>query len=271
MDDGGNAASTACHSLGLMLAAIERKMGSFYLQSGGMLLLFLAALKEIRFSPADRQRLLKQMVVVGYETVPLALLIGLFTGMTLALGTGLVLAQFGQERFIASIVSESMIKEMGPVFTAFIISARVGAAMTAELGTMAVNDEVNVLRVLGIRVNRYLVMPRIVAALAMTPLLTAYSTLLGLLGGYVVAGNYFGISWTVYLTETFRYIELDELVKGQFKALVFGAIYSSVCCYKGMLTRGGAEGVGRSTTSAVVISLAGILIANYLLTRYLFG
>ncbi|MBI1289921.1 ABC transporter permease [bacterium] len=254
-----------------MFQRFEQRIGSFYIQSGGMLLLFLSALREFRFSRNDRPRLLRQMLVVGYETVPLALLIGLFTGMTLALGTGLVLAQFGQQRFIASIVAESMIKEMGPVFTAFIISARVGAAMTAEIGTMSVNDELNVLRVLGIRVNRYLIMPRVIAALAMTPALTVYSTVLGLLGGYVVAGNYFDISWEIYRTETFRYITIDEIMKGQFKALVFGAIYSSVCCYKGVMTRGGAEGVGRSTTSAVVISLAGVLVANYLLTRYIFG
>jgi len=246
-------------------------MASFYTQSGGMIILLFSTLRELALGPNDRRRLLRQMMVVGYETVPLALLIGLFTGMTLALGTGLVLAQFGQQRFIGAIVAESMIKEMGPVFTAFIISARVGAAMTAELGTMAVNDELKVLRVLGIRVNRYLVMPRIYAALAMTPALTVYSTLLGLLGGYVVAGNYFGISWQIYKTEAFRYITVDEIFKGLMKAVVFGAIYSSVCCYKGITTRGGAEGVGRSTTSAVVISLAGVLVANYLLTRYIFG
>jgi phospholipid/cholesterol/gamma-HCH transport system permease protein len=254
-----------------MIRSLENRFLSFYVQSGGMILLLADSLREVSLSRNDRGRIMRQMLVVGYETVPLALLIGLFTGMTLALGTGLVLAQFGQERFIASIVSESMIKEMGPVFTAFIISARVGAAMTAELGTMAVNDELNVLRVLGIRVNRYLVMPRVVAALTMTPLLTAYSTLLGLLGGYVVAGNYFGLSWEFYRTETFRYITMDELVKGQMKALIFGAIYSAVCCYKGVMTSGGAEGVGRSTTSAVVLSLAGVLVANYVLTRYLFG
>ena len=165
-----------------------------------------------------------------------------------------------------------MIKEMGPVLTAFIIAGRVGAAMTAELGTMAVNEEINVLRVLGIRVDRYLVMPRLVAALTMTPALTAYSTVLGMLGGFLVANTYFGISFQLYRNEAFRYISLDEVFKGLLvKPMVFGAIYSAVCCYKGVSTTGGAEGVGRSTTSAVVISLAGVLVANYILLRYLFG
>ncbi len=250
---------------------IEARFTDFYRQSGGVILTFLAGIFEFRYGRNERHRLLTQMLRVGWETIPLALLIGLFTGMTVALGTGLVLAQFGQEVFIARVVSESVIKEMGPVFTAFIIAARVGAAMTAELGTMAVNDEINVLRVLGIRVDRYLVMPRVIAALTMTPALTVYSIVLGLIGGAVVSVAYFDVSWVVYKNEAFRFITLDEVYKGLSKAIVFGAIYSSVCCYRGINTTGGAEGVGKSTTSAVVISLSGILIANYLLTRFLFG
>lgn len=246
-------------------------LSTFYRESGGVILTLISGLLEFRWRKNERHRLLVQMLKVGWETIPLALLIGLFTGMTVALGTGLVLSQFGQEVFIARIVSESIIKEMGPVFTAFIIAARVGAAMTAELGTMAVNDEVNVLRVLGIRVHRYLVMPRIIAAITMTPALTAYSIVVGLLGGAVVTVAYFDVSWVTYQNESFRFITIDEIFKGLFKSVVFGAIYSSVCCYKGVNTTGGAEGVGSSTTSAVVVSLSGILIANYLLTRFLYG
>lgn len=254
-----------------MWRSFEDRIASFYLQSGGILLVLLSGLKELSFGRRDRNRLLRQMAIVGWETVPLALMIGLFTGMTVALGVGLVLQEFRQESWIASVVAESMIKEMGPVFTAFIISARVGAAMTAELGTMVVNEEVNVLRVVGIRTNRYLVMPRVVAAIVMAPALTAYSTLVGLLGGALVAQTYFGVSFVTYQRTTFQYITMGELWKGLFKAVVFGAIYSSVCCYKGLMTTGGAEGVGKSTTSAVVFSLSGVLVANYLLTRFLFG
>jgi len=254
-----------------MWQRVEQQFSDFYVQSGGIILTFLRGMREFHLGGNERRRLLQQMARVGWETIPLALMIGLFTGMTVALGTGIVLAQFGQQQWIASVVSESMIKEMGPVFTAFIIAARVGAAMTAELGTMAVNDEVNVLRVLGIRVNRYLLMPRIVAAVTMTPALTAYSTVTGLFGGCLIATSYFGVSWVTFWAETFRYITVGEIAKGLFKGVVFGAIYSSVCCYKGVNTSGGAEGVGRATTSAVVVSLSGILVANYLLTRYLFG
>jgi len=187
-----------------------------------------------------------------------------------ALGTGFVLADFRQEAFIASVVSDTMIKHMGPVFTAFILTARVGAAMTAEIGTMAVNEELNVLRVLGIRVDRYIVMPRVIAALIMAPALTAYATAAGLVGGAIVATGYFRVAWVTYWKEAFRYIEFDEIAKGLFKAVIFGALYSSICCFRGLNTRGGAEGVGKATTSAVVVSFSGILIANYLLTRFLF-
>lgn len=254
-----------------LYSEFERKMGYIYATTGGILLLLFHAFTEIRLGRNERYRLLRQMAIVGWQTVPLALLIGLFTGMTVALGTGLVLAGFGQQVFIASIVAESMVKEMGPVFTAFIIAARVGAAMTAELGTMTVNDEVDVLRVLGISVNRYLVMPRIIAAVTMTPALTAYAVCLGLLGGYVVAGPYFGVSWVTYKAEAFRVLTVDEVFLGLTKGVFFGAIYSSVCCYFGLTTKGGAEGVGKATTKGVVVSLSGILIANYLLTRYMFG
>jgi phospholipid/cholesterol/gamma-HCH transport system permease protein len=250
---------------------ITEKFSEFYRQSGGMIMTFTSGITEFRLGKNENHRILVQMLRVGWETVPLALLVGLFTGMTVALGTGLVLDQFGQSDFIARVVSESVIKEMGPVFTAFIIAARVGAAMTAEIGTMAVNDEVNVLRVLGIRVSRYLVMPRIFAALTMTPLLTAYSIVLGLVGGALVSMAYFDVSWTIYKSESFRFITRWEIFGGLLKAVVFGGIYSAVCCYKGLETTGGAKGVGVSTTSAVVISLSGILIANYLLTRFIFG
>ncbi len=254
-----------------MFKRIEASFQSFFTDFGGIVLTFVQGLSEFRLSRNERNRLLYQMMRVGWETVPLAILIGLFTGMTLALGTGIVLSQFGQERWIARVVSASMIQEMGPVFTAFIVAARVGASITAELGTMAVNDEVNVLRVLGIRVHRYLVMPRVIAALTMLPALTAYSTVVGLLGGAAVSLNYFDVSWVTYRSESFIFVEVSDVMKGLFKGLVFGCIYSSVCCYYGLMTTGGADGVGKSTTKAVVVSLGGILVANYLLTRFLYG
>ncbi len=253
-----------------MLKTLETRFMNFYDLSGRIIITLLSGILELRFGKNEVRRLLEQMVRVGFETTPLAMLVGTFTGMTVALGTGLVFQQFGQEDLIARVVSNSMIREMGPVFTAFIIAARVGASMTAELGTMAVSDEINVLRVLGIRVNRYLVMPRVIAALTMTPALTAYSIIMGILGGAIVSLFFFDVTWVSYYKETFRFISLSDIWKGLFKGMVFGAVYSSVCCEIGMTTTGGAKGVGRATTDGVVISLAGVLVANYVLTSFLF-
>ncbi|MDX2177295.1 MAG: ABC transporter permease [Candidatus Sumerlaeia bacterium] len=254
-----------------MINGIERRFERIFETSGGMGLLLVSALRHTAFGRQDRRRLLQQMLVVGYQTVPLALLIGAFVGMTLALNTGLALQTYGQTVLIAQVVALSLMREMGPVITAVIITGRVGAAMTAELGTMAVNDEIDVLRVLGIRPERYLVMPRILAALLMTPILTIYSVIIGFVGGMIIATNYFNVTSKIYWIKTFDALSLEEVYKGFFKSVVFGLTYATVCCYMGVTTRGGAEGVGRATTAAVVTSLSGVLVANFLLTRFLFG
>lgn len=254
-----------------MLTGIERRFERLFLMSGGMVLLFAAALRELHFGRRDLQRIGRQMLAVGYSTLPLAALINLFTGMTLALNTGFALSDYGQVALIPPIVALSMAREMGPVITAVIIVGRVGAAMAAELGTMSVSDELDVLRVLGIRCERYLVMPRVMAALVMTPLLTVYALVIGLIGGALVSSEYFGLTYQQYYDRAIQALTLGEIFKGLLKAVVFGAIFSTVCCYLGLVTSGGAEGVGRSTTKAVVIALSGILVANYLLTRFLFG
>lgn len=254
-----------------MWSNVERTAERLFAMSGGVVFTLLHGLQWTRFGRRDLLRQLRQCVTVGYYTLPLAAMIGTFVGMTVALNGGLVLRDYGQEPLIAQLVALSMIREMGPVITAVIITARVGAAITAELGTMAVNDEIDVLRVLGIRPERFLVMPRILASVLMTPLLTMYSVFVGLLGGALVATKYFGVSWINYKTRALDELAWDEWWRCILKSLIFGAIYSSVCVYQGMTTRGGAEGVGRSTTTAVVVSLSVMLVANFLLTRFLYG
>lgn len=253
-----------------MIATFERKFERLFTMAGGMVLLLGSGLSSIALGRRDITRIMRQSLVVGYQTGPLALLIGLFVGMTLALNMGFALQSYGQTVLIAQVVALSLMREMGPVITAVIITGRVGAAMTAELGTMAVNEEIDVLRVLGIRVERYLVMPRLIASVVMTPLLTVYAIMVGFAGGAVVSNQYFGVTYLNYRIRTIEALDGEEVSKGLFKSVVFGLIYATVCCYMGLTTRGGAEGVGRSTTRAVVISLSGILVANYLLTSFLF-
>ncbi len=254
-----------------MIASIEQIFKNLFVTSGGVLLLFVQSLLDIRFRTGDIQRLLRQMVVIGVQTLPLAMMIGFFTGMIIALNVGIPLREFGQEDRIGTFLGLAMVREFGPVFTAFILAARVGASMTAELGTMAVGEEVDTLRVLGIKPTRYLAMPRIVASLLMNPILTTYATATGLFGGMLLAEVYLGVPREQFWMRVFEYMDWSEIGTGLTKAFVFGALYSTICVYYGLKTTGGAEGVGRSTTRAVVISLTMILVSDFLLTRALIG
>ncbi len=191
--------------------------------------------------------------------------------MIFSLNLGLPLKDFGVEDRIGSALGVALVRELAPVFTAFILAARVGAAITAELGTMSVSEEIDSLRVMGISPDRYLAMPRIVGALLISPLLTVYSCAAGMIGGQLLAKSYFSVSNTVFWTRVYQSIDFKEIGTGLLKSVVFAALYSAICVHFGMTTRGGAEGVGRSTTRAVVVSLSAILVADFLLTRALFG
>lgn len=254
-----------------MWTTFENAFARLFAHSGSILILFGQSLADIRIGRHDMQRILRQMMNIGVQTLPLAAMIGLFTGMIFSLNMGIPLRDFGVEDRIGSILGVAIVRELAPVFTAFIIAARVGASITAELGTMAVTDEVNSLRVMGIRPTRYLAMPRILASLLMNPLLTVYSTACGLLGGMVLASSYLGVSPEVFWDRVLNSMDLKEINTGLIKALVFGGLYSTICVYYGLTTTGGAQGVGRSTTRGVVVSLTMILIADFLLTRALFG
>jgi len=179
------------------------------------------------------------------------------------------LKNLGLQQQVGTIVGLSLVREMGPVFTAFIIAARVGAAWAAEIGTMSVSEEIDALRSMGISPVRYLAMPRFLAAITMQPVLTVYSIVVGMWGGALVSVNYLGVPQLIYYKRMFRSLEIHDITLGLGKAFVFGAIFSIVCCYMGLTTKNGAEGVGRATTRSVVISLTLILVADYFITRFL--
>ena len=251
-----------------MLTYIENVFGRLFLLSGEMMILFVQSVYGIRHAFTNLRRTLRQMEEIGVNTLPLAVMIGLFTGMVVALQTGTELKELGLEDAVGAIVGLSMVREMGPVITGFIIAGRMGAAMAAELGTMAVTEEVDALRTMGINPVRYLVVPRFFASITMQPLLTIYSIIVGVWGGKVISTSYFRIPENVYYDRLFRAVELDDVVTGLSKTIVFGAIISIVCCYCGLTTKGGAEGVGKSTTRAVVIALTMILVSDYFMTRF---
>lgn len=246
---------------------LEETFEALFIASGGMLVLLALSLASIRATPRDIRRYLRQCFRVGVHTMPLAALIGLFTGMIISLNIGLPLKDFGQEAQIGGFLGLAMVREFAPVFTAFIVAARVGAAMSAELASMTVSDEVNSLRSLGISPTRFLAMPRIVATITMNPLLTAYALGTGLLGGLIVATSVLGVPAGVYWMRVYDFLDFRELRIGLFKTVIFGALIGTICVYKGLTARGGAEGVGTATTRGVVISLTMILVADFIVFR----
>ena len=223
------------------------------------------------FRPPYRWRVLfKEMEKFGVSSLSVVFITSLFTGMVLALETYTGLKKFNAETVIGSIVAVSMFRELGPVLTALVVTGRAGSAMAAELGTMKVTEQVDALYTMAVEPVHYLVVPRIITGLTMLPVLTVISDLLGIVGGYFVSIFLLRINSHVYIRQMINHTDLNDLYTGLVKALVFGFLIALICCYKGLSTRGGAEGVGRSTTQAVVISSVAILVADYFLTALMF-
>jgi len=220
--------------------------------------------------PWDWKQLFRQMVVVGIQSMPVVLLTAMFTGMVLALQTFTVLERFGAESFVASLVSLSSVRELAPVIGGLMIAGRCGSAMGAELGTMRVTEQIDALEVLATDPVHYLMVPRVWATTIMLPLLIALADAVAILGGYLISVVYLGANAVSYSHRTYQYMDLRDLMSGLIKAAVFGLLIAVVGCQSGFYTRGGAEGVGRSTTRAVVIASISILISDFFLTRLLF-
>lgn len=250
--------------------SVHQNFESMFAQAGQMALLLLESTWELPQAGRRVNTTLRLMLQFGVYTLPLAAFIGFFVGMVTALQTGLELKKLGlTEMFTGPIVGVSLVREMGPVITAVIITGRVGAAMTAELGTMVVTEEIDVLRSMGIQPTRFLVVPRFLASLAMVPVLTIFSIMVGIWGGSLVSTQYLSISSHAFYKNMFDAMQMQDIVNGMLKTVVFAAIISIVCCQIGLNTSRNAEGVGQSTMRAVVVSLTLILISNYFLTRFL--
>jgi phospholipid/cholesterol/gamma-HCH transport system permease protein len=236
---------------------------------GNALLMLFSATLYIRtiWRPRARRETAMQLYVTGIKSLGVITVVAFFTGMILALQTGLELRRFGQEVNIGTAVTIVMIREMGPFMTALIIAASVGSAIAAQLGTMAVSEEISALEVMSINPNRFLVMPRLIALAVMMPILTVYTNILGILGGGIVGSTQLGVAFQAYLDNATRYAENKDLYVGLFKAFVFGIIIATVACYQGLNTTEGAVGVGRATRQTVIISFLMILIVGYMITR----
>jgi phospholipid/cholesterol/gamma-HCH transport system permease protein len=236
---------------------------------GGVMILVRKTFFWLFRSRPDFRNLTSQMYHIGVLSFPVTSLTALFTGMVLALQTGFSFRKvFNEPLYVGTVVGVSLLKELGPVLTAVVVAGRVGAAIAAELGTMNVTEQVDALYTLGTNPVRYLVVPRFLACLAMVPLLTMYADVIGVLGGYLVARHRLGIPSATFWDEIDG-IELEDMFHGLLKSVVFALIISITSCYKGLRCSGGAEGVGRATTSAVVVSMVLILVSDYFLSAIL--
>ena len=211
-----------------------------------------------------------QMVEVGYMSFPIVLLTSFFVGMVLALQVGSATANlFNEPVYIGMITGYSLVKELGPVLTSVVITGRIGAAITAEIGTMKVTEQIDALYTLGTNPVRYLAVPRFIACILMLPLLVAISNIVGIYGGLVVSSLTWDIPSTVYIGDILDVMTVQTFLHGFIKSFFFAGILVTVACHKGFQCSGGAEGVGKATTSSVMVTMVLMLISDYFLTDLL--
>jgi len=254
-----------------LLAGIGRITLLFF-EATGSLVLFAATALYHAIRPPYYPRLLgRQMIDIGYYSLPVVGLTALFTGMVLALQSHTGFSRFAAESAIPTVVVLSVTRELGPVIAGLMVAGRIGASMAAEIGTMRVTEQIDALTTLATDPMRYLVAPRLIAGLTMLPLLVLIADVIGVFGGYIVSIHKLGFNPTTYLKRTFEYLEALDVVSGLVKASAFGFIIALMGCYHGYRSRGGAQGVGTATTHAVVSASILILLSNYIITELFFS
>ncbi len=237
---------------------------------GRICLLFFRTLQGLCYPPWGIHNILNQMAEVGVRSLPVVFITALFTGGVLALQSYTGFRRFNAEALVGTVVGLSMTRELGPVLTGLIVAGRAGAAMAAELGTMRVTEQIDALETLATNPVKYLIVPRFLAGLFMLPALAAVADIVGIYGGYAVSTHVLGANPTTYMTRTWDYLDAMDIFHGLLKAAFFGAAIALLSCYRGFYSRGGAEGVGKATTGAVVLSSMTILISDYFLSAWMF-
>jgi phospholipid/cholesterol/gamma-HCH transport system permease protein len=245
------------------------KLGSWAIMSvegmGHMFIFLLIALSMIFRPPFKFWAVIRQIRFFGNKSLVIILLTGTFTGMVLALQIFYTLRKFGSEALLGPAVALAIIRELGPVLAALMVTGRAGSALTAEIGIMNITEQIDAITSMGLNPMRYLIIPNIVAAIIVFPLLTAIFDVIGVYGGYFVGVGLLGLSGGTFFSRMENFLAMKDILIGLYKAVSFGIIVSWVCCYKGYYTDFGAEGVSKSTTSAVVTSSVLILIWDYFL------
>lgn len=240
--------------------------------SSGRLALFAASgISHWVRPPFYGRMFLRAFIEIGYFSLPVVALTAVFTGMVLALQSSTGLSRFSADSAVASLVVLSVTRELGPVLAGLMVAGRVGAAIAAEIGTMRVTDQIDALTTLSTNPMKYLVSPRLLAGLIALPLLVIVADILGVLGGFIIATVKLGFNSGQYLTNTLTFIQTDDVVSGLVKAAVFGVLITLMGCFQGYHSKGGAQGVGAATTSAVVAASVLILAFDYVLTELFFA
>ncbi len=217
--------------------------------------------------PIYGRDIVEQLDAIGVGSLTVVLLTGTFTGMVLALQSGLTLDQFGARPVVGRLISASMVKELGPVLTALMVTGRVGSGIAAELGSMVVTDQIAALRALGTDPIRKLVVPRVIAGTVMVPVLTVISDAVGMLGGAVISTLQLKVASSVYWNNVLAGLFMEDIYMGLFKPVVLGFAITTIGCYVGLRTKGGTQGVGRATTQAVVAGSVSVLAVDFLITK----
>ncbi len=281
--DGRNAMHQERHGIDLIkqsdtitnfLAGLGRMALAPIQELGRVAIFFFQGVLHLFSMPLQAEKIIDQVYFIGMKSVFVVCLTGAFTGMVLGLQGYYTLVQFGSEGMLGAAVALSLVREMGPVFTAIMVTARAGSAMAAEIGIMRISEQIDALETMDINPTRFLFSPRLGAALISFPFLTAIFNVVGIIGGYLTGSLLLGIKSGIYFSRVESSVLMKDLNGGFIKAVCFAAIVVTICCYQGYTTHMrkegfGAKGVSLSTTSAVVISCVMILVADYVLTSFL--
>ena len=254
-----------------LLQPIGRTLLSFFGAVGRLSLFTAVSVSHCLRPPFYPRLVMRQMVEIGFYSLPVVGLTAIFTGMVLALQSHTGFARFSAESAIPNVVIVSITRELGPVLAALMVAGRVGAAMAAEIGTMRVTEQIDALDTLATNPFKYLVAPRLIAGLAMMPLLVLTADIIGVFGGYLVSIFKLGFNPGLYIRNTLDFMEPMDVISGLVKAAVFGFIITLMGCYHGYNSKGGAQGVGTATTNAVVSASVLILSFNYFITELFFA
>jgi len=252
-------------------AAIGRVTLAFFEQTGRLTLFIGSAISGVIRPPLYWRLIGQQMARIGYFSLPVVGLTAFFTGGVLALQIYIGASRYGAEAFVPVVVLVGITRELGPVISGLMVAGRVAAAIAAEIGTMRVTEQIDALTTLSTNPIKYLVVPRLLAAIITMPILVGIADAIGVLGGYVASTQSLGFNGAIYLSNTVDALAWNDINSGLIKAAVFGFIIAMLGCYNGFNSKGGAQGVGEATTSAVVSSSILILAANYILTNILFS